>query len=130
MLFNFHINNTKISSHGLIRKHKQFILNHLQNTFSHQENHVTIHMNSKTLGLLFTATKFEIFSIRFKGFEIKFMAKSSLRISLTINMVKRKRELAKLLFIYVKEGFIQKVVLGYTLVSPIIKQSPINITTI
>ena len=36
-------------------------------------------------------------------------------------MVKRKRELAKLLFIDVKEGFIQKVDLGYTLVSPIIK---------
>ena len=35
--------------------------------------------------------------------------------------VKRKRELAKLLFIDVKEGFIQKVDLGYTLVSPIIK---------
>ena len=35
--------------------------------------------------------------------------------------MKRKRELAKLLFIYVKEGFIQKVDLGYTLVHPIIK---------
>ena len=38
-----------------------------------------------------------------------------------INNVKRKRELAELLFIDVKEGFIQKVDLGYTLVSPIIK---------
>ena len=35
--------------------------------------------------------------------------------------MKRKRELAELLFIDVKEGFIQKVDLGYTLVSPIIK---------
>ena len=35
--------------------------------------------------------------------------------------VKRKRELVELLFIDVKEGFIQKVDLGYTLVSPIIK---------
>ena len=34
--------------------------------------------------------------------------------------MKRKRELTKLLFIDVKEGFIQKVDLGYTLVSPII----------
>ena len=34
--------------------------------------------------------------------------------------MKRKRELAELLFIDVKEGFIQKVDLGYTLVSPII----------
>ena len=44
--------------------------------------------------------------------------------------MKRKRELLELLFIDVKEGFIQKVDLGYTLVSPIIKQSLINITTI
>ena len=36
-------------------------------------------------------------------------------------LMKRKRELAELLFIDVKEGFIQKVDLGYTLVSPIIK---------
>ena len=35
--------------------------------------------------------------------------------------MKRKRELVELLFINVKEGFIQKVDLGYTLVSPIIK---------
>ena len=35
--------------------------------------------------------------------------------------VKRKRELVELLFIDVKEGLIQKVDLGYTLVSPIIK---------
>ena len=35
--------------------------------------------------------------------------------------MKRKRELSELLFINVKEGFIQKVDLGYTLVSPIIK---------
>ena len=35
--------------------------------------------------------------------------------------MKRKRELAEFLFIDVKEGFIQKVDLGYTLVSPIIK---------
>ena len=35
--------------------------------------------------------------------------------------MKRKRELAELLFIDVKEGFIHKVDLGYTLVSPIIK---------
>ena len=91
MLFNFHINNTKISSHGLISKHKQFILNHLQNIFSHQENHVTIHMNSETLGLLFTATKFGIFFTRFKGFETEFTAKSSLRISLTINMALSQR---------------------------------------
>ena len=35
--------------------------------------------------------------------------------------MKRKRELVELLFIDVKEGFIQKVDLGYTLVSPIIK---------
>ena len=34
--------------------------------------------------------------------------------------MKRKRELAELLFIDVKEGFIQNVELGYTLVSPII----------
>ena len=91
MLFNFHINNTKISSHGLISKHKQFILNHLQNTFSHQENHVTIHMNSETLGLLFTATKFGIFSTRVKGFEIEFTAKSSLGISQTIKMALSQR---------------------------------------
>ena len=37
------------------------------------------------------------------------------------NTMERKRELAELLFINVKEGFIQKVDLGYTLVSPIIK---------
>ena len=35
--------------------------------------------------------------------------------------MKRKRELAELLFIDVKEGFIQKVDLGYTLVSHILK---------
>ena len=35
--------------------------------------------------------------------------------------MKRKREFAELLFIDVKEGFIQKADLGYTLVSPIIK---------
>ena len=35
--------------------------------------------------------------------------------------MKIKRELAELLFIDVKEGFIQKVDIGYTLVSPIIK---------
>ena len=35
--------------------------------------------------------------------------------------LKRKRELAELLFIDVKERFIQKVDLVYTLVSPIIK---------
>ena len=35
--------------------------------------------------------------------------------------MKRKRKFAELLFIDVKEGFIQKVDLGYTLVSPIIK---------
>ena len=34
--------------------------------------------------------------------------------------MKRKRELVEFLFIDVKEGFIQKVNLGYTLVSPII----------
>ena len=44
--------------------------------------------------------------------------------------MKRKRKLVELLFIDVKEGFIQKVDLGYTLASPIIKQSLINITTI
>ena len=38
-----------------------------------------------------------------------------------LHVVKRKRELAELLFIDVKKGFIQKVDLGYTLVSPIIK---------
>ena len=91
MLFHFHINNTKISSHGLISKHKQFISNHLQNTFSHQENNVTIHVNSETLRLLFTDTKFGIFSTRFKGFETEFMAKSSLIISLTINMTLSQR---------------------------------------
>ena len=37
------------------------------------------------------------------------------------NTMKRKRELVELLFIDVKEGFIQKVDIGYTLVSPIIK---------
>ena len=38
------------------------------------------------------------------------------------DIMKRKRELDELLFIDVKEGFIQKVDLGYTLVvSPIIK---------
>ena len=36
-------------------------------------------------------------------------------------LVKRKSELAELLFIDVNEGFIQKVDLGYILVSPIIK---------
>ena len=40
---------------------------------------------------------------------------------LCLFLVKRKRELAELLFIDVKEGFIHKVDLGYTLVSPIIK---------
>ena len=35
--------------------------------------------------------------------------------------MKRKGELAELLFIDVKEGFIQKVDLGYTFVSPVIK---------
>ena len=35
--------------------------------------------------------------------------------------LKRKRELAELLFIDVKEGFIQEVDLSYTLISPIIK---------
>ena len=35
--------------------------------------------------------------------------------------MKRERELAELLFIDVKEGFIQKVDLGYTLISPIMK---------
>ena len=44
--------------------------------------------------------------------------------------MKRKGELVELLFIDVKEGFIQKVDLGYTLVSPIIKQSLINLTII
>ena len=44
--------------------------------------------------------------------------------------MKRKGELVELLFIDVKEGFIHKVDLGYTLVSPIIKQSLINLTII
>ena len=44
--------------------------------------------------------------------------------------MKRKGELVELLFIDVKEGYIQKVDLGYTLVSPIIKQSLINLTII
>ena len=44
--------------------------------------------------------------------------------------MKRKGELVELLFIDVKEEFIQKVDLGYTLVSPIIKQSLINLTII
>ena len=35
--------------------------------------------------------------------------------------MKRKRELVELLFIDVNKGFIQKVDLGYTFVSPIIK---------
>ena len=43
-------------------------------------------MNSETLGLLFTTIKIGIFSTRFKAFETEFTAKSSLRISLTINM--------------------------------------------
>ena len=34
---------------------------------------------------------------------------------------KKKIELVELLFIDIKEGFIQKVDLGYTLISPIIK---------
>ena len=38
-----------------------------------------------------------------------------------LSFLKRKRELVELLFIDVKEGFIQKVDLGYTLFSPIIK---------
>ena len=37
------------------------------------------------------------------------------------SVMKRKREFTELLFIDVKEGFIQKVDLGYTLVSSIIK---------
>ena len=41
--------------------------------------------------------------------------------TLVVLFLKRKRELAELLFIDIKEGFIQKVDLGYTLVSPIIE---------
>ena len=44
--------------------------------------------------------------------------------------MKRKGELVELHFIDIRDGFIQQVDLGYTLVSPIIKQSPINLTTI
>ena len=84
MLCKFSINYTKISSHGLIRKHNQFILNPLQNTFSQQKFRDTIHMNSATLAI-------RIFSIRFKAFEIEFTAKTSLRTFLTIYMALSQR---------------------------------------
>ena len=47
-----------------------------------------------------------------------------------IGFLKRKEELVELCFIDVRDGFIQQVELGYTLVSPIIKQSLINLATI
>ena len=52
---------------------------------------VTIHMNSETLRLLFTATQIVIFSTWFKAFEIEFMAKTSLRTFLTIYMALSQR---------------------------------------
>ena len=46
----------KISSHGLINKHEQFNLNYsTKHIFSQKYFMNTIHMNSETLGLLFTA---------------------------------------------------------------------------
>ena len=94
MLCKFTINYTKISSHGLINKHEQFILDHSTiHIFTHKKKKrfcVTIHVNSETLGLLFTTTQIGIFSTRFKAFETKFTAKTSLRTFLTIYMVLKK----------------------------------------
>ena len=56
MLCTFTINTPKISSHGLINKYEQFILNYSTIHIIPQkyfEN--TIHVNSETLGLLFTS---------------------------------------------------------------------------
>ena len=99
MLCKFTINYTKINSHGLINKHEQFILNHstkhifTQNYFmSHSCTiHVTIHMNSKTLRLLFTTTQNRNFLTRFKAFETESTAKTSLRTFLTIYMALSQR---------------------------------------
>ena len=47
----------KISSHGLIKKNEQFNLNYSTKYIISQKYFMnTIHVNSKTLGLLFTAT--------------------------------------------------------------------------
>ena len=88
MLCNFTINYTKISSHELINKREQFILNHsTKHIFAQNYFCITIHMNSKTLGLLFTITQIGIFFTRFKAFETEFTTKTSLRTFLTIYMI-------------------------------------------
>ena len=57
MLCNFTIITQKISSRGLINNHEQFDLNYSTNHFFLTKIYFvnTIHMNSKTIGLLFTA---------------------------------------------------------------------------
>ena len=51
------IHYTKISSRGLINEHEQFNLNHsIKHIFFTKIFHVTIHVNSKPSGFLFTAT--------------------------------------------------------------------------
>ena len=58
MLCTFIINFTKISSHGLIYNYEQFDLNYSTKHIISQKYFVnTIHMNSETLGLLFTANQ-------------------------------------------------------------------------
>ena len=91
MLCKFTINYTKISLHGLINKHEQFILNNSTKHIFTPKIHVTIHVNSETLGLLFTTTQIGIFSTRFKAFETEFTAKTSFRTFLTIYMTLSQR---------------------------------------
>ena len=56
MLYKLSIHYTKISSHGLINKHKQFNFELLDQAHFLTKYFVnTIHVNSKTLGVLFTA---------------------------------------------------------------------------
>ena len=56
MLCKFTIITPRISSHGLINKHEQFYLNYsTKHIFSQKYFVNTIHVNSETLGLLFTA---------------------------------------------------------------------------
>ena len=89
MLCKFTINYTKISSHGLINKHEQFILNNSSiHIFTQKKNsNVTIHINSKPSGYCSRPHKIGIFSTRFKAFETEITAKTSLRMFLTIYMV-------------------------------------------
>ena len=82
----------KLAHMGQLTNKSNSNLNHSTKHIFTQKYFVnTIHVNSKTLGSLFTATQLGIFYTRFKAFETKFIAKTSLRTFLTIYMALSRR---------------------------------------